>query len=255
MLDYIYLLLIFILIGSILFFIYLSYEYRQANVERFIVPQINQLSQLEISETGLANTKQINSFLKNYKDLLGNTYNRQIFNDTIDYQTLNKQALSNLNDSVILSKQNNGLIQTAQAFPINQLIKTIKSNYNSQYLSLFANDVNKYGILVNDKCMTVNGLCKDEYCLQDCQNSLYTTDSQKFYTNRINSANDVARIMHITPDKVSSKNIYPFNIFQSNINNKCLVINNDGVSIDKCNLNSINQQWSISPDENICILN
>ena len=103
--------------------------------------------------------------------------------------------------------------------------------------------------------MTVNGLCKDEYCLQDCQKSLYTTDSQKFYTNRVNSANDVARIMHITPDKVSSKNIYPFNIFQSNINNKCLVINNDGVSIDKCNLNSINQQWSISPDENICILN
>ena len=65
MLDYIYLLLILILIGSILFFIYLSYEYRQSNFEGFVVPQINQLSQLEISETGLANTKQINSFLKN----------------------------------------------------------------------------------------------------------------------------------------------------------------------------------------------
>ena len=43
----------------------------------------------------------------------------------------------------------------------------------------------KYGILANDKCLTVNGLCKDEFCLLDCQNNLYTSDSQKFNTKEL----------------------------------------------------------------------
>ena len=51
LIDYIYLLLILVLIGGILFFIYLSYEYRTnqtqygTTLEGFVVPQINQLPQ------------------------------------------------------------------------------------------------------------------------------------------------------------------------------------------------------------------
>ena len=250
LIDYIYLLLIFVLIGGILFFIYLSYEYRNTQtLESFIVPQINQFPQ---QNQNLSNN--IGSFLDNYNQLMSNAYNRQIVNDASSYQKLVHQMSSNLNDSTALLKQKNGLQPIPQSFPIDKLIKTIKSNYNSQYLSLFANDINKYGILVNDKCMTVNGLCKDEFCLQNCQDSLYTTDSQKFYTNRVYSTDDVSRIMKITKDKVNSKNIYPFNIFRSNVNDKCLSINNDGLSVENCNLNSINQQWSISPNENICVM-
>lgn len=253
LIDYIYLLLILVLIGSILFFIYLSYEYRQINIEGFTsvgaIPQINQLPQQNQNLTN-----NIGSFLDNYNQLMANAYNRQIVNDSSSYQKLVHQMSSNLNDSTTLLKQKNGLQPIPQSFPIDKLIKTIKSNYNSQYLTLFANDINKYGILVNDKCMTVNGLCKDEFCLQNCQDSLYTTDSQKFYTNRVNSKDDVSRIMKITKDKVNSKNIYPFNIFRSNVNDKCLNINNDGLSVENCNLNSINQQWSISPNENICVM-
>ena len=74
----------------------------------------------------------------------------------------------------ILNLQNN-LKPIPETFPFDKLIKTIKSNYNAQYLSLFANDQNKYGVLVNDKCFTVNGLCKDEYCLQNCQNNLLSS--------------------------------------------------------------------------------
>lgn len=255
LIDYIYLLLILVLIGGILFFIYLSYEYRtnqtqsNQNVEGFVVPQINQLPQQNQNLTN-----NIGSFLDNYNNLMANAYNRQTINDASGYQTLVRQMSSNLNDSSTLLKQQTGLQPITESFPIDKLIKTIKSNYNSQYLSLFANDINKYGILVNDKCMTVNGLCKDEFCLQNCQDSLYTTDSQKFYTNRVYSADDVTRIMKIPKNKVSSKNTYPFNIFRSNVNDKCLSINNDGLSIENCNLNSINQQWSISPNENICLL-
>jgi len=249
--DYIYLILILILIGSILFFIYLSYEYRKpySNIESFTNLELNQIPQLNSKSD-----QSLNSFLDNYKQLLTNTYNRQIVNDNIGIQQLNKQYLSNLNNTKKILATKYNIQPVPETFPIDKLIKTIKSNYNSQYLSLFANDQNKYGVLVNDKCFTVNGLCKDEYCLQNCQNNLYTSDSQKFYTQRVHSSEDVSRIMNISTDKVSSKNVYPFNIFRSKINDKCLNITNDGLSIEKCNLNSINQQWSISPNENICLL-
>lgn len=249
--DYIYLILILVLIGSILFFIYLSYEYRKPNpdIENFITLTPNNLPNLNSNVS-----VQLGSFIDNYNQLLVNTSNRQIISDNIGYHNLNKQYISNLNDTnKILNLQNN-LKPIPETFPVDKLIKTIKSNYNAQYLSLFANDQNKYGVLVNDKCFTVNGLCKDEYCLQNCQNNLYTTDSQKFYTQRIYSSDDVSRIMNISPEKVNSSNVYPFNIFRSKVNDKCLNITNDGLSVEKCNLNSINQQWSISPNENICLL-
>ena len=34
----------------------------------------------------------------------------------------------------------------------------------------------------------------------------------------------------------------------------CLTISNNGITIDKCNLNNNKQQWEISPDENKCYL-
>jgi hypothetical protein len=252
MIDYIYLLLILVLIGSILFFINLSYQYRQVmpeNKEGFRDIQINQIPQDNANYS-----KSLGSFLDNYDQLLSNTYNRQIINESSGYQQLTNQMASNLQDTTTLLKMKQGIEPIPETYPMDKLIKTVKSQYNSQYLSLFANDINKYGILVNDKCLTVNGLCKDEFCLQNCQNNLYTTDSQKFYTDRVYSADDIARLMKIPKNKVSSKNIYPFNIFRSKVNDKCLSINNDGLSVEKCNLNSLNQQWAISPNENICLL-
>ena len=119
------------------------------------------------------------------------------------------------------------------------------------------NDVNKYGILANDKCLTVSGACANgsPFCMQDCQKGLYTTDSQKFYTSRIYSAADAAQVMgvDVSPASINSKNIYPFNIFRSSVNDKCLTVDNDGLSVAPCNLNTLNQQWQISPDENICV--
>ncbi len=277
--DYIYLILILILISSILYFIYLSYEYRQLdtddidnnnnnnnnnnndnnnnnnnnnNIENFLDLRAFTLS----NNTSKNADKQFESQLKAQQDIINDIFNRQVVSDNKSYSKLKEDSISNKNDSRILLTEKQLMEIVPQAFPIDKLIKTIKSNYNSQYLRLFANDINKYGVVVNDKCFTVNGLCKnDEFCLQQCQNNLYTSDSQKFYTDRINSDDDITRLMKIPKNKINSKNIYPFNIFRSKINDKCLSINNDGLGIENCNLNSIKQQWSISPDENICVLN
>ena len=252
--DYIYLILILILIGSILLCLYLSYEYRNSNsnsdVERFVDLEMNKL----INNTNSDST--IRGYLQNQINHIQKVNDSQVLNDNKSYQNLNKNLLSNINDSNFILTQKHMLTPPIDTFPIDKLIKTIKSNYNAQYVRLFANDINKYGVVVNDKCFTVNGLCKtDEYCLQKCQNTLYTSDSQKFSTDRINSADDISRLMKVPKENINSANIYPFNIFRSKVNDRCLSINNDGIFLEDCNLNSIKQQWIISPDENICVLN
>lgn len=255
MIDYIYLILILILIGFIIFLIYLSYEYRVK--EGFTtLPTLNPN----------INSNNIMNNIQNQGTMFNNNYIQSI-NDAIisqsskDYNT-QLEILKNSNNDLVNSKKivtlqnqlNNTITLSDSAFPIDKLISTIKSKYNSQYLSTFANDTASYGVLVNDKCMTVNGLCKEDFCLLDCQNNLYSSDSQKFTTKTIFSDVDVASAMNVPVNSVSSGNVYPFNIFSSVVNNKCLTISNDGLTVEKCNLNNIKQQWSISPDENICVL-
>ena len=281
--NYIYLILILILITSIYYFIYLSYEYRGNGIEsnnefnstdnnmnilndsdkdtdRIPISnaQIENFIDLTVNIPNINSTNsaynQINKNLQSQQEKLDSVYNSNIASDNKDYITLNKQLSSNVSDTYKLLKKKQALESIPNSFPIDRLINTIKSNYNSQYLSLFANDIYKYGVLINDKCFTVNGLCKDEFCIQKCQNNLYASPSQKFYTDRITSDADITRLLKVPADKINSKNVYPFNIFRSTVNDKCLSINNDGIGIEDCNLNSIHQQWMISPDENICIL-
>ena len=60
--------------------------------------------------------------------------------------------------------------------------------------------------------------------------------------------------MNVPVETISTDNVYPYNIFKSLINDKCLTISNDGMTVKYCNLNNIKQQWEISPDENLCVL-
>ena len=266
LIDYIYLIIIIILICAVLFFIYLSYEYRvftermsnntneDGSIGGILEPFIVLQPITSFSNANPEIVTNLSDFSGKYNDLSINTYNKQVLNNNEIYDNLLKQVKTNQEDVNTLLKISQKQLPTPKTFPINELVKTIKSNYNSQYLSLLSNDVNKYGVLVNDKCLTVKGLCKDEFCLQDCQKNLYTTDSQKFYTNRIYSPDDIVRITGIPKDKVNNKNVYPFNIFRSKVNDKCLNINDNGVSVVNCDLNSLSQQWAISPNENICVL-
>ena len=251
--DYIYLSLIIIILFFIIFLIYLSYEYR--NIECFNVPIVNSLSGIK---SNILDTNNLSlDFDSEYKNLNNEINNRNISRDNLKNIELYKKTQKNFLDSEKLKELN----KTINTTDINnnyqftdKLIKTIKSKYNAQYLSTFSNDMKKYGILANDKCLTVNGLCKDEFCLLECQNNLYTSDSQKFTTKRITNNKEAANEMNVNIDRISEKNIYPYNIFKSNVNDNCLTISNDGVTIERCNLNNIRQQWEISHDEKLCVL-
>ena len=262
--EYILLLLILILIGFIVFIIYLSYEYRlkdgkddknqekiknDKKIESFVLETINP----SIKKFDISNDSK--NFINNYKKYISNSINDQMNKDNITNVGLLKNANLNLASSKALLDLKNNIDPKPVAYPIDKVIKTIKSNYNAQYLSTFAKDSSSYGVLVNDKCFTVNGLCKDEFCTLDCKNGMFSSDSQKFTTKRIYSDADAGKVMNTSVNKISSTNVYPFNIFKSSVNDKCLSINNEGLSVETCNLNNINQQWSISPDENICVLN
>jgi len=250
------LLLILIIVGVIIFMVYLSHEYREPMIENF---NLNLNVRLDSNSNNLDTIATIAQTKINNQE----TNSSNIINNVINYNNLeNNGRQQNLKNEVKkkyeiinnLTKQITNK-SSSTSYPINKLIKTIKSNYNSQYLSLIPDqNMNKYGILVNDKCLTVNGLCKDEFCTLDCQNSRYSSDSQKFYTNRIYTPYDAARIMGTSPDNITTKNVYPFNIFRSASNDKCLAVNNDGVYLENCNMNNINHQWNISPDENICVM-
>ena len=254
MIDYIYLILILILIGFILFIIYLSYEYRVQEGFYNYLPVLNNSFNLNQTITELANMGII--YNNNYTSSINDAITTKTNQDYIKQAEILKIANNNLQNAKKITDLQNKLknAKSPNSFPVDKLISTIKSKYNSQYLSTFANDVTTYGILANDKCMTINGLCKEDFCLLDCQKSLYSSDSQKFTTKRINSDVDAATALNVPINSISSTNVYPFNIFTSVINNKCLTINDGGLTIEKCNLNNIKQQWDISPDENICIL-
>jgi hypothetical protein len=257
MIDYVYLILILILIGFILFIIYLSYEYR---VKEGFIPIPSLAMSLDITknyDTLPQIINQANTFNNNYISAINDGKILQQNKDYKDQLEVLKISNSNLqNSQTIINLQNklNNSSLPSNSFPVDKLISTIKSNYNSQYLSTFANDASTYGVLVNDKCMTVNGLCKEDYCLLECKNNLYSSDTQKFTTKRIYSDSDAAKVMNMPVSSISNNNVYPFNIFSSVVNNKCLTIGDAGLTIEKCNLNNIKQQWSISPDANICLI-
>ena len=203
-----------------------------------------------------AYNKLANNFDKSYVNMNAEIKNRDVTADNISNIKLYDKITKNLvnTQKIIGMKQTLADYEAPPDYPIDKLIKTIKSKYNAQQISTYPYDKAKYGILVNDKCLTVNGLCKEPFCLLDCQKSLYSSDSQKFKTERITNQTDAAKSMGTTLDKISTKNIYPFSVFKSLINSNCLTLTKEGMTVEPCNLNNTKQQWAISPDENKCVL-
>ena len=289
--DYIYLILTIILICFIIFLIYLSYEYRNImpidtintihtidTNEHFVVKNIRNIittlptkailptdpiiklppvKKMNNINFDLYNYNKLsNNFNKSYININAEIKNRDVTSDNIKniklYDKINQNLLNS--QKLINLKTDLTNLQAPATYPIDKLIKTIKSKYNSQYISTLGFDKTKYSIMANDKCLTVNGLCKEPVCLLDCQKGLYSSDSQKFKTERIGNDIEAAKSMNTTIDKIATTNIYPFNVFKSLITNNCLTLSTDGITVEPCNLNNIKQQWEISPDENICVL-
>lgn len=260
--TYIWLCIILLLLLYIVYIIFISYEFR-INIDGFTEPQIDGfetaplINTLDISTgginilTGYVNqldkeNKGFNNEIKNSNTSRDNVRNINMY-DNVKQNEINSRTIKEMNENL--------KPKISKDFPIDKFIKTIKSKYNSQYITTIPSDGTNYGILVNDKCLTVKGLCKEEFCLLDCQKDTYTSDSQKFKSERITSDIDAGIVMNVSKNDISKKNIYPFNIFKSLVNNNCLTLSDDGITVEKCNLNNIKQQWAISPDENICILN
>lgn len=200
--------------------------------------------------------KLANNFDKSYINLNSEINNRDVTTDNIkNIKLFDKITKNLLNSQKLINLKNNvDNLQAPEQYPLDKLIKTIKSKYNSQYISTVGFDKTKYAIMANDKCLTVNGLCKEPFCLLDCQKGLYSSDSQKFKTERITNEIEAAKAMNTTLSKIAKTNIYPFNVFKSLVNNNCLTLSTDGITVEECNVNNIKQQWEISPDENICVL-
>lgn len=139
---------------------------------------------------------------------------------------------------------------TQQNIPENGPIQSIKSLYNQQVISVLPiTDPDTYQINLNNNCLTVYN--RDNVLLKDCQKNMNISDSQKFITKRIQNPADAK----LTFGKQSfNKNIiYPYNIFQSNLTNQCLTLNNDGeIILNNCSPDNINQHWKISPQQNSC---
>lgn len=128
-----------------------------------------------------------------------------------------------------------------------KIINSIKGVNNNQILTVIPYDLDSYKVQINDKCMTVYD--DNKYLLSKCDNSFKSSDSQKFKSERIY---DVYNARAATNRDVTKVSEYPYNIFKSKVSNHCLALNNDGVSIVKCNPDDNRQQFNISEDKNGC---
>lgn len=270
----IYIILILLLVSIIIYIIYTSWSnwevthpteteskkipsttkksITNAITESFEVNTIAQLNDLNFADNikNITSDMSITNIDVNNQIVKDNTL--KILNMTKDLQNNQKLSQKLLNDITELE------IQNKKEYVMNKPIKTIKSRFNDQELSVKPFDNNKYNILANDKCLTVKGLCVNEdYCLLKCQDPLYSSNSQKFYSDRVTSNVEAARIMGKKPEDIvnNSKITYPYNVFRSAVTDNCLSLSNDGITVEKCNLNNIKQHWLISPDETICLLN
>jgi len=148
--DYIYLLLTIILICFIIFLIYLSYEYRNIGInepneilENFEIPKLNEMNKISFDLYNY--NKLINNIDKSYYNLNSEINNRDVTTDNIKNLKLFDKITKNLlnTEKLINLKKNVIKTQDKEEYPVDKLIKTIKSKYNAQYISTIGYDKKK----------------------------------------------------------------------------------------------------------------
>jgi hypothetical protein len=189
--------------------------------------------------------------LNNYRIQLQNDHVMSNYNQMLrEKSDIDRIALQIRETQVRLNKMYNKM-----DFPDNEYIRTIKSmEAPGRLLSVVpTTDKNIYQMIINGQCLTNYGRNKDAI-LQPCNSGMQTSDSQKFYTTRILNPAHAASEMPGGILTDNTKIIYPYNIFRSNVSDKCVSIDGAGaVYLQNCSPNNIQQQWKISPNENICL--
>ena len=169
-----------------------------------------------------------------------NTHNEESLDKIINGLRLNEAKL------IKLQKQKNDIKQHLHKNPPN-IVRTIKSNFNNQMLTVQPYDLNSYQIQINDKCMTVYD--DNKYLLEKCNTKGDRSDTQKFSTHRIKNNYNAESKMGRKPNKIVE---YPYNIFKSELTNQCLTIDNDGVSVQNCLPDNTKQHFKISDQQVLC---
>ena len=137
--------------------------------------------------------------------------------------------------------------QNLDKYPSGTPIKTIKSKYNSQVLSVNHQDNKYYKIQINDKCLSVYG--DNNYKLSECVTGEPNFPIQLFYQEVINNPSDIKRVYGEYPNININ---YPFSVFKSAITDQFLTSSDNGITVEPGIPNNDRQQWLISPTEYIC---
>jgi hypothetical protein len=213
---------------------------------------------------GFLNTPELKE-LKFEDDLFDNLidtsqYNmriNEIRNDRIEYENKRRQNLRDQTErdkikAVELAKNREQLLMDQYKANFEEepkIIKSIKANSNNQILSTLPVNVDEYQININGDCLTVYD--DNKYFLDKCNSSIGMSDSQLFGSKRIH---DMYEAKLDTGKDVTTRSTYPYNTFRSKVTNNCLSLDNNGVSVAKCNPNDKRQQFKISGQSSLCDL-
>jgi NADH:ubiquinone oxidoreductase subunit len=135
-------------------------------------------------------------------------------------------------------------------YPEGESIKSIKSKFNSQILSVNIQPVNKitYSLSINDKCLYGYN---DDLELKNCVNTNNYMHPQYFEARNINNVAQEKKYMNGKHTSVKIPESYTAFIHKST--QHCLTMDNEGVYLAPCNADNIYQRWQVSSDENICL--
>ena len=245
------LLLLLLLLCLVVFAIYRGlHQPKSTYIEPFVTLDTFEDENIEFNLKPLSGEETLfdvtnNEFVDALNNLhqASNNYNEKRLKETLLSAERDKQEYRDL-----MNKQrelDNEIKKESNKVP--NIINSIKSNFNNQILSLESYDPNNYKVQINDKCLTVYD--DNKYTLTNCDKSINMSDSQIFTTERIRDAYAAKRFTGVNINKFAD---YPYNMFKSKVTDQCLTLNNEGVSVQKCNPNYSRQQFKISGDKNLC---
>lgn len=135
-------------------------------------------------------------------------------------------------------------------YPEGTNIKSIKSKFNNQILSVNKQPLNNvtYAISINDKCLYGYG---DDIELKSCANTENYIHPQYFEARKINNVAQEKQYMNNKHSSILPPEAYTAFIHKST--QQCLTMDNEGAYLAPCNADNIYQRWQISADENICL--
>lgn len=237
---------IVLLVSYIIRYKHVDFSDNSDNREGFTnIPELNELNFDDDLFNNLVDTSQYNMRIN------------QIRNDRIAFENKRRQNLRDQTErdklkALELAKNREKMLMDQYRARFEEepkLIKSIKANSNNQILSTLPVNVDEYQININGKCLTVHD--DNKYFLDNCNSSVKMGDSQLFTSKRIY---DMHMAKLETGKDVTTISEYPYNTFRSKVTNNCLSLDNDGVSVSRCNPNDRRQQFKISGQETVCDL-